>query len=559
MINRIETTMKTDVVFDTANNILDLGYARKSQEDPDKQVTSNEDQIQIIKSNATSKFNVTIPDSNIFSDSKTGQTAGVRPGFNLMRQTINYAIKKGFKVRLHLWDVKRAGRNGEEGGYLTDLVKNGHLEIITDIAGNFDQKNFFMLYIFFGVGSQESKNVSDGVKRNNDYKIRQGIYPGRSPLGYMFDSNKLKGQKDHIPNPRNWNKCREWIELVLKENLTVEKSLEIMTAKGLLDNKGGQVSKTKAYEFFKDIFYTGLFKSKDKRYQGIHQPLMTMAEYQKIQKIIGARRHDQDWNNPLWFQGSVIQCQCGAYITGEKHTKKYRNGESQQFHYARCSKKKGPCRESYLPIEKTKDINGLNNQVKNYLDEMTVAQEYIDLIRKILLRRNKQEFQRSAKDRELQTKRLAELDKQKESLYGMKAEGFYDNNPGEYEKKKTDLLKQELLVKQEIMPDSTAYWRTLLEDTTDFVLKMKRLFENGDSYTRQMILKILGSNLTLKDRKLQIEAKTAFIAIKGVQKEVENLTGWLEPNATHKPGTTSNFTPLQYTECNLVRITNATI
>lgn len=521
----MDATMKTDVVFNHVDKTLDLGYTRKSQEAEDKQVTSNEDQIQIIKQNALDKCHITLLDSNIFSDSKTGQKAGVRPNFSCMRNIIDEAIQKGYKVRLHLWDCKRAARNGEEGGYLADHVRRGNLEIITDIAGSFDQTNFFMLYIHFGMGSQESKNTSDGVKRNNDFKLRQMIYPGKPHLGYMYDHSKAQGQKDHVPNPKNHDKCREWVELMLTGQYTVDGSLELMTARGLLGNKGEPVSRTKAYKFFRDIFNTGLFVFKGKTFQGCHRPLMTMAEYNKIQRIIDSRGHKQDLSNPLWFQGiEILKCgYCGGSITGEKHKKAYLNGSEQWFYHARCTKKRGPCPEKFL------NANQMKDQIDSFIDEMEIAQEYIVLIRKVLKRQNQAEFQQVAKERELQTKRLEAIDKQKETLYGMKAEGFYDTNLEEYEKKKADLLRQELLVKQEIMPDSTAYWAGLLEDACDFVVKMKDLFKNGDAYTKQMVLRILGSNLKLEDKKIKIEAKTTFIAIKRVQQEISQQMGWLEP------------------------------
>lgn len=64
---------------------------------------------------------------------------------------------------------------------------------------------------------------------------------------------------------------------------------------------------------------------------------------------------------------------------------------------------------------------------------------------------------------------------------------------------------------------------------------------------------VTSSNLILKDKKLQIETKTAFIAIKRVQKEVENLPSWLEPGTTQEKidriiqsNYSSQNTPAQY-------------
>ena len=58
---------------------------------------------------------------------------------------------------------------------------------------------------------------------------------------------------------------------------------------------------------------------------------------------------------------------------------------------------------------------------------------------------------------------------------------------------------------------------------------MHNIFENGDHYTRQQVLRILGSNLILSDQKIKIEAKDAFIFFKQLQNEATGEKVWLEP------------------------------
>ena len=58
---------------------------------------------------------------------------------------------------------------------------------------------------------------------------------------------------------------------------------------------------------------------------------------------------------------------------------------------------------------------------------------------------------------------------------------------------------------------------------------MTKLFEEGDIFTRQMVLKILGSNFILQDKKLKIQAKYAFVFFKDVQEQTYKENLWLEP------------------------------
>lgn len=506
---------------------LDFNYARKSKEDKTSQIASIPDQLDIVSNKLNPQFNARVTKENIFTDEKTGMKPYKRDNFKIMMEKIFDHVDSGGTCRILCWKLCRLARNSTEGGVIVDLVRDGKLKIIT-CFGIFDETNFFMLQIEFGTNSKFSKDISIGVKRNNEYKIRSQIYPGRSHLGYMFNPDLPKGLKDHIPNPKNFDKCRQWIKIMLTGQYTVESSLMLMTAKGLVANDGKPVSKTMAYSFFRDIFNTGLFEIKTGPEKGIHKgkhkPLMKMKEYKKIQRLLDSRGgNKKNWDNPLPFQG-ILKCgYCGATMTGEKHLKKYKNGKEQWFFYYRCSKKLGPCPEKYL------NAKLMDDQIKSYIDEMYIAQEYLDLLKKVLKRQNKVEFQKVAKDRELQAKQLKAIDDEKEALYGMKADGFYENNDEEYQKKKADILQREVLIKEDIMIDKTAYWSDLLEQSMTFISRVKKLFDSDDVFIKQQILKILGSNLSLKDQKVKIEAKNTFIALKRVQQEIDDKMGWLEP------------------------------
>ena len=148
----------------------------------------------------------------------------------------------------------------------------------------------------------------------------------------MFNPAKDKGEKDVIKNPANWDKCREWVELMLTGQYKVEETLAIMTAKGLVANPkknhlSQPVSRSKAYTFFKDIYNTGMFVYHGGLHPGNHPPLLTMAGYNKIQDLVENRGGKKTELEPLAHIGQ-FQCGCGcdATVTGERHLRKYKNG-----------------------------------------------------------------------------------------------------------------------------------------------------------------------------------------------------------------------------------------
>lgn len=482
-------------------------YARKSTEDKNKQVASIPEQLENLgKDEKLSK----IPILDTYTETKTGKVSGVRAEFYKMLAR----IENGEANTIICWKADRLARNGGDGGRIIELVDSRKLKIVTP-DNTYTRENSMFLWIEFMSSTKLSKDISDNVIRNNDSKISKGISPSRH-LFYIFDPDKLKGEKNQIPNPLNWNKAREWVEMMLTGDYTVEKSLEIMTAKGLLNNKGKSISRTRAYEFFKDIFYTGLFRDKNGEiHKGIHKPLLTMSEFTRIQNIIDKRTNTQDGTNPLPLQGLFKCGSCGYTITGEKHVK---------GNYYRCTKKSPiiKCEEAYL------EASEMNNQAKDYVNDIELIPELIEWTKQTVREQNQIEYKNLAKERELQTKRLADIDRQKFELRAMKTEGYYPDE-AVYNKKKEDLLKQEQLVKQDIVITNDSYWDNLFEKLMRFTDRVKELYEGDDPVIKRLIVEIIGSNFVLKEKKLKIKAKDAFVVLQMVKNDFYQKNLWLEP------------------------------
>lgn len=489
--------MKTDSAFI---------YARKSTEDKNKQVASISEQLAEI--NKDQKLN-NIPVLDTYTETKTGKISGVRAEFYKMLARID----NGEANTIICWKADRLARNGGDGGKIIELVDSRKLKIVTP-DNTYTRENSMFLWIEFMSSTKLSKDISDNIIRNNDSKISKGISPSRH-LFYIFNPDKLKGEKDHIPNPLNWGRAREWVEMMLSGNYTVESSLEIMTAKGLLNNKGKPISKTRAYEFFRDIFYTGLFKDKSGEIQeGIHKPLLTMSDFKRIQKIIGKRTNIKDWTNPLPLQG-LFKCGfCGYTITGEKHAKS---------NYYRCTKKSPTikCTEDYL------DSTEMNRQTEDYVNDVELIPELIEWTKQTVREQNQVEYKNLAKEREQQSKLLADIDRQKSELRAMRTEGYYPDETV-YNKKKEKLLKQEQIVKQDIVTTDDSYWDSLFEKLMNFTERVKELYESDDPVVKRLIVEIIGSNFILQEKKLKIKAKDAFVVLQMVKNDFYQKNLWLE-------------------------------
>lgn len=480
-------------------------YCRKSSEDKDRQILSLDDQKNICQELAEDKDLVVL---GIYRESKSAKRPEKRPEFKTMMSRISNKEA----TRIICWKADRLCRNAKEGGGLIDKVDYENLQIITPTM-DYDRNNSTFLFIEFGMATKFSKDLSDNVKRGMRTKLQMGWKPGKAPLGYLNDPIKPKGQKEIMPDPDRFDLCRKWWELMLSGKETVQSSLDKVTAMGLRSTRTGkQISTAEAFRFFRRVFYTGLFDYKGERYQGKHKPMITITEYNRVQEIIDGRKRVIRNSNDFYFM-KLLKCgECGSAITCEQHSKRYKNGTFQTFVYARCTKKGGSCSQPYL------NANKLEKQVTKYVAGLEISQGLVDWIKDNLRRRNEREFEFERVQKGKLTRRLDAILNEKKNIYGMKIEGLIGEE--EYQKEKKRLLNEENQIKENIAEDGVGEWTKAMEEALAFASKLTVLFEaaKDDSIARRMIMKILGSNLELKDRKVRITAKKLFVFFKEIEK-----------------------------------------
>ncbi len=485
-------------------------YWRKSQEDKDRQVASIPRQKQ---STARLKKLYDIPIVFTAEESKSAKIPHNRPKFD---ELLNL-VESGAVYYILCWKANRLCRNALEAGKIIQLVNEGKLEIYTE-HGNFNKENAIMLTIEFGFSTKYSIDLSNDIKDGLEKKVSDGIYPAKAKLGYLNTPTKQQGTRNIVEDPNSFDLCKQWWSIMASGTVTVDESLRQITALGLRRN-GKPITRSSAYRFFRDEFYTGHFKWHDQLHVGKHTQMVSMSDFLKVQNFLTDKGKKGKGETQLPFQG-FIRCSCTATVTAEKHTKKYKNGTSQTFYYYRCTKKKGECNERYM------NAKIIEEQIRAYIDDLTLHPRYVALVRKILKRETANRFGSIAKLRELQTKELEKIDKKLEVLYERKVDGAID--PERFKKQKNTLILQQKRVKEQTF-DNHEYWDQVIDRTLDFAETMRETFESGDSFKKQMVLKILGSNLIIRGQKLELEAKNAFIMLRDAQKAILSNQTWIEP------------------------------
>src|SRR5262249_17312073 len=153
--------------------------------------------------------------------------------------------------------------------------------------------NMILMYIEFGMAHKYIDDLGRAVKRGLEAKAKRGWYPTVAPLGYLNDPHAPKGQKAILVDPERFPHVREMWDLMLTGTSTPPKTLKIATEKwGLRTRPGKPLSRSGIYRIFTSPFYAGSFEypvGSDHWFQGNHQPMVSGAEYDRVQTLLGSK------------------------------------------------------------------------------------------------------------------------------------------------------------------------------------------------------------------------------------------------------------------------------
>lgn len=492
-------------------------YCRRSLEDKNRQVLSLDDQEKVCRQVAADKgFSIL----RVYRESKSAKRPDKRPLFSEMVERVN----QGEARFIVCWKADRLCRNAKEGGMLIDKVDYERMQIITS-SMEYDRNTSTFLFIEFGMATKFSKDLSDNVKRGLNTKLHMGWFPGVAPLGYVNDTVKPKGQKDILPDPLRFHLCRKWWDLMLTGEETIASSLRKITAMGLTSKRTDRpVSKSEAFRFFRNIFYTGLFDARGERFRGKHTPMITLSEYNRVQDILNRRKKTYMQHDSYYFMKLFTCGECGGAITAERHIKRYKNGKTQTFVYGRCTKKIGQCSQPYV------NAKDLHDQLLSFVKSLELRPSFISWLREVLKRRHQDEITAERIQKGARTKRLEAIFAEKKKLYGMKDDGLISEE--EYNREKKTLLAEEQQLKEQQNQKTALSFQDTLEEVLSFASNLTKIFRLENKEIQRLVLRILGSNLIIKERKVCIDAKNVFIFLKQMEMWVTAQKQWPEPKTS---------------------------
>lgn len=507
-------------------------YARKSSEAEDRQAASIDAQKdELLK--ITKEQGLHIVD--ILEESQSAKKPG-RPVFNKMLER----IYKGEANGIVCWKLDRLARNPVDGGQISWMLQQSAIaQIVTFGRTYYPTDNVLMMQVELGMANQYIRDLSVNVKRGLAKKVREGWLPSGAPIGYMSTPDRDKGFKTISIDPDRFPVVRRLFDLMLTGTYTVaqiwsisRKELNLKTYQRR--NIGGKhLSKSAVYAILSNPFYYGWFEYPFKSgewHKGAHEPMITEDEFNKVQILMGRKTTPRLEKNLSFAFTGLMKCgTCGCSITAQAKVKRCKNGNVHHYVYYNCTKKKV---DTNCP-ERCVELKDLTLDIKEKISEITISEKFKNWAIKHLHVMRKNEADSDTLVLKGKHKELEEVTKNLQSLtLNFTSPKNHDRlliSDDEYQNLKAGMVKRKLILEDELKVQNKQVleWVELTERTFDFACYAHIWFEKGDDKTRRAILSCLGSNLTIKGKKLFVNyhsfIKTMIKSRQAVEEEIEKV------------------------------------
>lgn len=499
-------------------------YARKSSESEDRQMASIDSQVVELQKLAKDLHLEVI---EVFQESQSAKGPG-RPIFNEMLMRIAQGEAKGILC----WKLNRLARNPIDGGQISWMLQEKVIEHIQTYGRDYkSDDNVLMMQVEFGMANQFIRDLRTDTKRGLKSKAERGWYPVFATLGYMHNPFKHKGEKEIIKDPERFDLVRKMWDLMLTGAYTAPKVLKIATDEwGLRNRRGKKISKSNIYRIFSDPFYYGPFeypKNSGDWYDGIHEPMVSKAEFDRIQSLMGGKHNTRPKTYEFTYKGPIVCGECGAQVTAEHKVKRQKNGIIRNYVYYHCTKRKNPkC------TQKAIEEADLEKQIAEVMKKVDVPEEFFVWAMSRLKEDNEKEVRSRKKIILNQQSEYQDVLQKIDNLIDMRADKEIDAL--EFKERKEKLIKDKTRIKQ-LIDDTHARvdeWVNVAEKYLNFSEDAYQKFMNGSARTRTEMLYMLGSNLKLIDKKLFIVMPNVLKSIETASNEVKQIHDRFEPQKT---------------------------
>jgi DNA invertase Pin-like site-specific DNA recombinase len=321
--------------------LIAAAYYRKSSESDERQVQSIPDQKKWAQSVVRERQ---VPVLCHLEESMSARHEG-RPVFaELLAQ-----IRSGKVNAVMVWDPSRLSRNAEDGAKVISLLASGQLKRVITASYAFTNSSTdqFLLGFLFVESKRFTDSLSEVIRRGLESQVEQGVFPGKARIGYM----RHPKTNATIHDPEVMPFIQRAFSMYATGKYSNERIALWLFRQGITTKTGQLLSPKRIVDFLSDPFYYGCFLWHGNLHQGVHQPAVSKALWDKVQQVRIYRSQPQaTWSPDRNFCGLLRCDECGCSFTIEKKKKHLKNGKTLNWTYYRCTKKRtfAKCQQVFI-------------------------------------------------------------------------------------------------------------------------------------------------------------------------------------------------------------------
>lgn len=501
-------------------------YCRKSSESEERQVLSIESQIKELDELAK---RLNLPIAEVLTESRSAKYPG-RPIFNQLMEQVSKREITGIVS----WKLDRLARNPIDGAALIWAVDQGNLqEIITPTSNHRNNSSDkFLMQIEFGIAKKYVDDLSDNVRRGIRMKLDKGWLPGLAPLGYLNEPR----ERTIVPDPDRFGIVRTMWNMLLQGKPPFQIHRMAAESYGLRTpsrrQRGGKpLCLASVYRIFTNPFYYGVIRRNSVDFQGKHEPMITEGEFWKAQEILGQKGLPRPKTYQFPFTGLIRCGECGGAITAESKVNRY----GSHYVYYHCTKKNRTVKCGQRSVRGEE----LEYQIVRILESIRVPKKILDIALHHIEQEEAEEQQTKFARIESLKSAQGECVRKLGTLNQMRLRELIDDQ--EYLKEKQKLLNEKIKLDQNLGPTSehsNPWERT--KEVFAIANQIIERFEKGTPQEKRALLKGIGSNFFLMDKKLSVQIEKPFVLIQNslmgstVEKErIEPQNGCMVTDEIH--------------------------
>ncbi len=266
-------------------------------------------------------------------------------------------------------------------------------------------------------------------------------------------------------------------------------------------------------------YLTGLFDWKEKRYQGNHEPMITLEDYDKVQLMLGKKGKPRAIKHIFAYSG-VIKCpECSCSFTGDLKRKITKTtGKVTEYLFYKCTNKRPNHDCTNRKHIRQEEIDRQTVEEIKKITFLSVLKEWSVETLNML---NETEFEDRNNIHDSLNKAIVSTQKQLDNLLQLRINELISDE--EYKSKKV-VLQDELFRFREKLranEERADKYHGDVEGAFEFVEYAIYWFENADLDTKKSMLLTLGSNFVISNGELGIKHAKWVKAIHEQYKPIE--------------------------------------